>query len=182
MRVSVGGTSGVGKTTFARALSAAAGIRHIDLDAINWQPGWRDLNRHDPEEFKRRVAAAVAEEAWVACGNYSLVRPLVLGRATHLVWLDYPKSVVIRRVISRSLRRTLKGDEVWPGTGNRETLGRWLDPDFPVWWAWRTFERRRRDYEALFSDPALANIEKIRLRHPSEADGVIRALVQQPGA
>ena len=31
------------------------GIRFSELDAINWQSEWRDLTRHDPEEFVRRV-------------------------------------------------------------------------------------------------------------------------------
>jgi hypothetical protein len=38
-------------------------VVHIELDAINWQSGWRDLTRHDPEEFVRRVAEAIAR-AW----------------------------------------------------------------------------------------------------------------------
>jgi hypothetical protein len=38
-------------------------LRHIELDAVNWQSGWRDLTRHDPEEFVRRVAEAIEAEA-----------------------------------------------------------------------------------------------------------------------
>ena len=81
MRVSVIGTSGSGKTTFASQLAGRLGVRHIDLDAINWQAGWRDLNTHDPQAFRRRVAQAAADEAWVACGNYRKVRDLVQARA-----------------------------------------------------------------------------------------------------
>ena len=58
MRVSVIGTSGSGKTTFAGELARRLGVRHVDLDAINWQPGWRDLSQHDGDEFRRRVADA----------------------------------------------------------------------------------------------------------------------------
>ena len=82
MRVAVVGTSGSGKTTLAGALAKALGARHVDLDAINWQPGWRDLNKDDPDEFVRRVSAAIAADAWVSCGNYGKVRPRVLARAT----------------------------------------------------------------------------------------------------
>jgi len=176
MRVSVVGTSGSGKTTFAGALAEALGARHIDLDAINWQAGWKDLNAHDPEEFKRRVAEAVADEAWVSCGNYAKVRPLVLARATHLVWLDYDKWIVMGRVLRRSFVRAWTGDELWPGTGNREEFRRWLDKEHPIRWAWDTFERRRRDYGRMFEDPALAGLEKHCLRHPREATGLIAQL------
>ena len=61
MRVTVSGTSGSGKTTFARTLAKVIGARHIDLDAINWQPNWQDLHRGDPEEFKRRVLKYMLE-------------------------------------------------------------------------------------------------------------------------
>ena len=37
MRISVIGTSGAGKTTFARRLAEAVGAPYVELDAINWQ-------------------------------------------------------------------------------------------------------------------------------------------------
>jgi ABC-type branched-subunit amino acid transport system ATPase component len=48
MRIVVVGTSGAGKTTLARRIAALLELPHIELDAINWQPGWRDLTRHPP--------------------------------------------------------------------------------------------------------------------------------------
>jgi adenylate kinase family enzyme len=178
MRVSVIGTSGSGKTTFAETLGRQAGIRHIDLDAINWQAGWKDLNTHDVGEFRRRVAEAAAGEAWVACGNYSKVRDLVQARATHLVWLDYPRALVMARVLRRSFRRAWTGDELWPGTGNRETFARWLDKEHPIRWAWDTYAERRLRYGAMMADPGLAHIERIQVRRPREADAVIARLVR----
>ena len=121
----------------------------------------RDLNQHDPDEFRRRVAEAVAADAWVSCGNYSKVRPLVLARATHLVWLDYPKPIVMGRVLRRSFVRAITKRELWPGTGNTEPFSRWLDPDHPIRWAWDTYARRKRDYAAMFGDPALAQEERV---------------------
>lgn len=180
MRVSVIGTSGSGKTTFAGTLARALGAPHVDLDAINWQAGWKDLNAHDPEEFRRRVAEAVAAESWVSCGNYSKVRPLVLARATHLVWLDYPKPLVMWRVLKRSFTRAWTGDELWPGTGNRETFARWLDKEHPIRWAWDTYARRKRDYAAMFDDPALGHLEKHRVQRPWEAEALIAALASSP--
>src|SRR6266481_7086288 len=55
MRIVVVGTSGAGKTMLARRIAAQLQLPHIELDAINWQSEWRDLTRHDPEEFVRRV-------------------------------------------------------------------------------------------------------------------------------
>src|SRR5689334_16352782 len=143
MRIAVVGTSGSGKSTLAKRLAAALGIPYIEIDAINWQAGFRDLNTHDPEEFKRRIAAAVAADAWVTDGNYGAnAGPLILGRATHLVWLDYERPVVMRRVIWRSLVRAIDRKELWPGTGNRESFVQWFrDKDHPIRWAWRTHAR-----------------------------------------
>ena len=180
MRVTVSGTSGSGKTTFARKLAAAIGARHIDLDAINWQPNWHDLHRNEPEEFQRRVAAAAAEDAWVSCGNYSKVRPIILARATHAVWLDYPRWIVMTRVFRRSLHRAWTGQELWPGTGNTETFARWLDKEHPIRWAWDTWAQRRARIAAEMADPALAHLQKHRLTHPREAGPLIAKLAVEP--
>ncbi|WP_293900172.1 hypothetical protein [Phenylobacterium sp.] len=180
MRVTVSGTSGSGKTTFAGRLARALGARHIDLDAINWQPNWTDLHRADPEEFKRRVAAVVAEDAWVSCGNYSKVRPQILARATHAVWLDYPKWIVMTRVVRRSFGRAWSGRELWPGTGNTETFLRWLDKEHPIRWAWDTYDGRRARIDAEIADPALGHLERHRLRHPREAAPLIAKLGSSP--
>jgi adenylate kinase family enzyme len=51
VRIVVVGASGSGKTTMAKALSRALGLPHVELDAINWQPGWRDISIQEPEEF-----------------------------------------------------------------------------------------------------------------------------------
>ena len=51
------GTSGSGKSTLSRALAAAIGTECLELDSVFHQPGWVPLPR---EEFRRRVAAAVA--------------------------------------------------------------------------------------------------------------------------
>ena len=176
MRVSVVGTSGSGKTTFAAALAEALGVPHIDLDAVNWQAGWRDLNTHDPAEFVRRVGARAADDAWMSCGNYATVRPAILGRATHLIWLDYDRRTVMARVIRRSFARAWTKAELWPGTGNREEFRRWLDKEHPIRWAWDTFESRRQRYEEMWADPALAGLEKHRLQRPADAAPLIRRL------
>jgi len=168
MRISVVGTSGCGKSTMAARIASAFDIPLIELDAINWQASWRDLNSHDPEEFKRRVAEAVSADAWVIAGNYSAVRPIYVPRLTHIVWLDYPKRVVMRRVIWRSLVRAIDRTELWPGTGNREDFRRWLD-------------KGRRENEERFAEMANSGVKLIRLREPHEAkDIVARLRVVQP--
>ena len=182
MRISVQGTSGAGKTTLARRLAARLGVPHIEIDAINWQPGWRDLNTQDPQRFATCVAQALGAESWVCDGNYSLVRPLVLARATHVVILDYDRAVVMRRVIWRSLLRALLRTELWPGTGNRESFGGWLDPGHPIRWAWDTYARRRAFFVEMVADPALGHICFHHLTRPAEASTLIHRLATLCGS
>jgi adenylate kinase family enzyme len=176
MRVAVVGTSGSGKTTFAGRLAKAMGVRHIDLDAVTWQPGWIALHEADPAEFVRRAAELMAEEHWVSCGNYVTSRPPLLARVTDLVWLDYPRPFVMQRVIRRSFGRAISGRELWPGTGNREDFRRWFDKGHPIRWAWDTYRRRKMQYEKLFADPALRHLRKHRVTHPRQADALMAAL------
>lgn len=173
MRISIVGTSGSGKTTLGRKLAAALDLPFIEVDAINWQPGWKSLDHHDPDEFERRVRQAASGERWIMDGNYGRVLMAYRERATHLVWLDYDRSVIMGRVIRRSVSRALSTKELWPGTGNRELWQRWARPSHPIRWAWSTWERRRRQYEAMIAESAMAHVTVIRLRHPRDAEGVV---------
>ena len=179
MRISVIGTSGVGKSTLARRIAGLINAPYVELDAINWQAGWCDLNTQDPQEFRRRVAVAMVQDAWVSDGNYSLVQDLVLTRATHVVWLDYSRALTMRRVLWRSLRRAATKEELWQGTGNRETFSRWFDKDHPIRWAWDTYRDRRNYYTALLDDAGLGHLEKHRLHAPYDAEQLIRKLREE---
>ena len=179
MRIVVVGTSGSGKTTLAKALAAQLALPYIELDALNWQAGWRDLVRNDPDEFVRRVALAVAADAWVVDGNYGVVRDLVWRRATNLVWLDYDRPIIMSRVIRRSLARAALRTEMW--AGNRE---RWLHmwrPSHPIRWAWSTWRRRRREYEERIGRTDYAHLVVLRLRRPRDAEKLLGQLEQAPG-
>jgi len=60
-RVSVVGTSGVGKSTVSRELARRLGASWLELDSVYHQVGWAPL---DAGEFRARVAAAAAGERW----------------------------------------------------------------------------------------------------------------------
>jgi len=174
MRIVVTGTSGAGKTTLARVIARQLGVPHIELDAINWQAGWHDLIRHDPLEFFCRVSEAIEADAWVLDGNYERVRALVWERATHVVWLDYERRVVMARVIRRSLVRVLLRTELW--AGNREQWRKLLRPSHPIRWAWATWARRRRDTAERLARPEYAGLVVLRLHHPREVQAALRRL------
>jgi adenylate kinase family enzyme len=168
------GAPGSGKTTLARAIAARSSLPHVEGDAINWQPGWRDLARHDPDEFTRRVMAAIQTEGWVLDGAYKTVRDVLYRRATHLVWLDYPRRVVMTRVIRRSVLRALLRIELWGG--NRERWRDLLRPSHPIRWAWSNWSQRRWETTERLRKPKYAHLVVLRLRRPGEARQTVELL------
>jgi adenylate kinase family enzyme len=182
VRIVVVGCSGSGKTTMARALSSALNIPHIELDAINWQPGWRDISIQEPAEFVRRVAEAAAGEAWVMDGNYSKAREAHWSRATAFVWMDPARSVVMRQVIWRSFTRALGKRELWPGSGNKELFRRWLEKEHPIRWAWDTWTQVRARYEAMFANGSFEGRPAYRVGDARQARQVVAQLAAAGGA
>jgi adenylate kinase family enzyme len=174
MRVVVVGTSGAGKTAMARRIAAALDLRFTELDRLHWEPNWEALTVTNPDEFFRRVDAATSGDAWVCDGNYALVRDLIWRRATHLVWLDYSRTVVMYRVIKRSVARAFDQTELW--AGNREDWRRWWRPSHPIRWAWSTWRERRSRFEELLNSEQCRHLTVLRLQTPRDATKVIDQL------
>ena len=163
-RVAVVGASGSGKTTFSAALAARLGCTHVEFDALHWEP-----NRRMAElpVFRARVAEATAGDAWVSDGSYSKVRDLVWARADTLVWLDYRRSLVLWRLLRRTVRRLFTREELW--AGNRERLREHLSKDNLVLFSYHQHARNRRAYPAALAGPAYAHLRVVRLSSPREA-------------
>jgi adenylate kinase family enzyme len=173
-RVSVVGTSGAGKSTFAAALAGVLGVPWLELDSVYHQADWTPL---PAAEFRRRVAAVADGPCWVIDGNYSTVRDIVWARADTVIWLDLPKRTVMRRIIWRTLRRVGGRAELW--NGNRE---RWRniftldDQESVIAWAWHTHGSRRSRYAAALADPANGHLRFVRLRSPAAVRRFLRGL------
>jgi len=126
--------------------------------------------------FRSRVASAVAGDAWVIDGGYSAVRDLIWPRADTVVWLDYPLRVILPRLVRRILARIQDKAELWPGTGNRETVRNAMFSRDPlVWFAIRTHRNRRRRIRETLARPEYAHLEVHRLTRPAEADRWLQA-------
>jgi adenylate kinase family enzyme len=156
----------------ARDIAARLGVPHVELDALNWGPNWTEAPR---ELFRERTTQALSEDAWTVDGNYSKVRDIVWSRADTIVWLDYALHVIMWRLIRRTFRRVMTREELWGG--NCETIKSALfDKDAIIWWALRTYRRRRREYPALLNAPEHAHLAVVHLRSPRDARQWLRGL------
>jgi len=175
-RINVIGTSCSGKSTLARRLSARLGLPYVEFDACFWGLDWTPV----PEAlFRERLRIALATDRWVADGAYSTHRDITWARVDTVVWLDYPMPIVLARWARRTVARIRSGEEFWPGTGNRESVGNALRRDGLLWWILRTHRsRRRRILEGLAARP---DIRLVRLRSPRAADRWL-AEVQPPSS
>ena len=171
-RIQVMGNSGSGKSTLAARLAEALDAPFVELDALNWLPGWVGLNQTDPDRFERRIRKATRGERWVVAGSYEkFSRRTLWPRLDSVVWLDLPLPLLVRRFLRRSWRRSRSGELVW-GT-NRERFRRhllvWRD-DSLLGWIITQHARKRRNMLARVSDPRWAHIRFVRLSSPREVE------------
>jgi adenylate kinase family enzyme len=99
-RVLVVGCSGAGKSTLGCQLAMTLGLPLIHLDQHFWRPGWQAPG---PQEWREQVVAFAGEPAWIMDGNYANTFDIRMPRADTLIWLDHPRSVCMRRVLTRTL-------------------------------------------------------------------------------
>ena len=159
--------SGCGKTTVGRSLAAILGAPFVELDAIHWQAGWREL---DADDLRQRVAPLVAGDAWVIDGSYrGKLGDLVLEAADTVVWLDLPRRVWLPRLVVRTLRRVILREVLW--NGNRESLWNALVGfDSLFRYALANERPRRHRYPR-----ELARYRVARLRSPAEVEAFLRS-------
>jgi adenylate kinase family enzyme len=171
-RVIVVGTTGSGKTTLAQHLAERMRCPFIELDALFWNPGWVQTPR---EEFRQRVAEAIAPERWAAGGNYSSARDLVWRRADSLVWLDYPLPLVLWRLFKRTARRVLTREELWHG--NRERFrDHFLSRKSLFLWALQSHPKQRCTYPAELRKPEYTHLQVFRFHSPRETEAWLRSV------
>jgi adenylate kinase family enzyme len=165
-RIVVIGSTCSGKTTLAAQLAQRLGVRHVELDALHWQPNWTETPL---DVFRAHVADALRSNEWVVDGNYRMVRDIVWTRADTIIWLDYALPVILARLFRRTLRRVVTREELW--NGNRETLrGVLLSRDSLFWWALKTYRRRRRETPIWLAKPEYQHLTLIHLMSPRAAE------------
>lgn len=172
LRFLVVGTSGCGKSTFGRRLAAATASPFVELDGLRWAPQW---SQRPDAEFLASIQAATSGERWVVDGNYSVARPMLWPRATHVVWLNFSRALVMSRILRRTLRRAALREPLW--AGNTETPARaFFSRDSILLWSATTFTKNRRRYAALRAGPDFGHLSWIEFTTPQQAERYLQNL------
>ncbi|MFA5593942.1 MAG: shikimate kinase [Trueperaceae bacterium] len=156
------GTSGSGKSTLGRALARALHLPYTEMDALFHGPGWTPR-----PEFLADVTALVQQPAWVTEWQYHQVRPLLAANAQVLVWLDYPRSLVMWRVVKRTVKRWATSEELWNGNREQNLWRSFTKREGIVRWAWDTHPKTEKRVRAL--EASSPDLTIVRLRSPRQA-------------
>lgn len=177
-RVHVLGNSSSGKSTLGLRLSRV-GVPFVELDALNWEPGWVGLNDTDPEELERRFRAATAGDGWVVAGSYTRFSQRTFWpRLQTVVLLDLPLVQLVWRMLTRSWKRWRSGEVLW-GT-NRERfwpqLMFWRKEDSLLWWIVTQHTRKRDRWVEYMADPRWSGIRFVRLTSSREIEAFVESV------
>ena len=174
-RVAVVGTSGSGKTTFAKNLAQILNVKHIELDAINWLPDWVERPH---AEFIELVKAELASDSWVLDGNYSRTREAVWKRATAIVWLNYSFPLTFYRAFNRTTRRIFNKEILY--SGNRETFGKaFMSKDSILLWVLSSYRGKRRNYSKLLRQDKNDEKEIFIFQNPKQTERFLLQVKEQ---
>lgn len=92
------GPCGAGKSTLARTLGDRLGLPFFHMDQLNWRSGWVESSK---DEIRARLSEIVATDRWLIDGTYGGTLAERLVRADTVVYLDYPISLCVARLLRR---------------------------------------------------------------------------------
>ena len=165
-RINVIGTTGSGKTTFSKELSAILNLDYVQLDELLWKPNWVESK---DEEFIPKVKHAVNQDAWIIDGNYSRTTDIKWHRADTVIWLDLGYLVTFSQLFKRTIHRAVTKQELWPNTGNRESFRKsFFDRSSILMWFFKNYFRNRKKYLNKIQSNNYPHVNFIRLTSRKE--------------
>ena len=177
MRINVVGTSGSGKTTFGRQLAEILDIPFIEMDALFWGPNW---SAPEDEDFFPQLESALKGDHWVLDGGYSRTTPIKWARVEVVIWIDYNFPRTLAQAVGRATKRLISREELWPGTGNRESLRMLFSKESIVLWTITSYRRKRRNIIKMMEASEFEYIKFHRLSSPRETEAFLAAVHLDP--
>ncbi|MBM3070459.1 adenylate kinase [Enterobacter sp. RHBSTW-00994] len=169
MKINLIGTSGSGKSTLAQHIASEIAIPYIEMDRLYWLPDWEGT---PDEQFLLNLENALsASQDWVLDGNYNRTRPVKWRDVDLVIWVDYSFTRTLWQAVSRAAKRAWHKQELWPGTGNRESFRRsFFSRESIIIWTIKTWRSNRIRYTADMQNPDYAHIRFIRITCRKEAE------------
>jgi adenylate kinase family enzyme len=165
-RVLVLGSSGSGKSTFARKLGMVSGLPVVHIDHLFWEAGWVQAPR---EVYLRRLREALAREQWIIDGNNPSTLDLRVPPADRIILLDRSRFACLARIGLRVITSHGKvRPDMAPGCPEK------LDLDF-VKYVWNYPNKHWRDTLAAI-DRHAAWHRTTTLRSDAESAAFLEAL------
>ena len=97
-KIIVVGSSGSGKSTFARRLHERTGLPLVHLDLIWWRPDATNISR---EEFDTALDKVLASDAWIIDGLYTRTLERRFAACDTCIFLDLPEEECLRGIEQR---------------------------------------------------------------------------------
>ena len=172
------GSSGSGKTFLTQRLSSILDLPYLELDSVFHRGGWSNT---PDDQFQHEIERFAGARRWVVDGNYTShgTREMLWPLADTFVWLDPPIRTVMRRVITRTLKRVVTREELWDGVREPWSNLYSLDPHKNIIvWAWTRFEHTRSNLEVAMTDGTWAHAEVHRLSTAEEVDRFLLAVYE----
>lgn len=167
-RFAIIGFTGSGKTTYSKALSKVTRSPHVELDRVYWKDGW---SRPSDKEFLEQIQAAVKGmngAGWIIDGNHAECRQYVWSQCDTIIWLDYPKKVILGRFLKRFVINWLFRKKLW-GTNNRESIWRGIFSNKGI------FKRLAEDYTDN-RDEIFGNLKKYTFRQSKKTKEAVKVI------
>ena len=176
MKINVVGTSGSGKSTFAKALGQTLNYPYIEMDALFWGKNW---SMPEDEVFFKKLEQALQMNDWVLDGNYTRTTSIKWKEVDMVIWIDYSFLRTLFQAIHRAISRAITGEELWPGTGNREHFRTLFTKESIVLWSIKSYGKNKRNYTQIMKDPTYKHIQFIRLRNPRQRSAFLKSMQEQ---
>lgn len=174
-RINVVGTTGVGKTTFSKKMASLLNQAYIEMDQVFWGANWKKPTNRD---FYDNLKSFLDNTpSFVLDGNYTKTTALKWAYTETVIWLNLPLNLTLWQLLKRSFKRVLLRKEIWPGTGNKESLYQHLfTTDSIFYWLFKTFKGNQIKYNFEMNSKQWSHIQFIELTSNHEMNLFIAAL------
>ena len=117
-RIMVLGAPGAGKTVFSTKLGRALNIPVYHLDALMWNPKWREKPLREMETIQEEI---LSDDCWIIDGYYHKIAGRRFAMADTVIILDIPRLACLLRSLWRSMAKDRS--DIAPGCGNKMDRG-----------------------------------------------------------